>query len=77
MAPALNAAAKAQPGREAAVDYYNRLGVTKIINAAGTYTMFTASVMPQQVQAAVALAANIRCAWANCRRKPENIWRVS
>jgi L-seryl-tRNA(Ser) seleniumtransferase len=38
-------------------DYYDKLGVTKIINAAGTYTMFTASVMPPSVQAAVAAAA--------------------
>jgi L-seryl-tRNA(Ser) seleniumtransferase len=38
-------------------DYYDKLGVTKIINAAGTYTMFTASTMPPQVQAAVAKAA--------------------
>src|SRR5229473_2236976 len=38
-------------------DYYDKLGVTKIINAAGTYTMFTASIMPPPVQAAVARAA--------------------
>jgi len=38
-------------------DYYDKLGVTKIINAAGTYTMFTASTMPPSVQAAVAKAA--------------------
>jgi len=38
-------------------DYYDKLGVTKIINAAGTYTMFTASTMPPAVQAAVAKAA--------------------
>jgi L-seryl-tRNA(Ser) seleniumtransferase len=41
-----------------AVDYYAKLGVPKIINAAGTYTYLTASVMPPQVQAAVAIAAN-------------------
>ena len=41
----------------AAVDYYDKLGVTKIINAAGTYTILTASVMPPSVQAAVAQAA--------------------
>lgn len=40
-----------------AEDYYDKLGVTKIINAAGTYTMFTASIMPPVVQAAVAKAA--------------------
>jgi len=39
------------------VDYYDKLGVTKIINAAGTYTALTASIMPPSVQAAVAQAA--------------------
>lgn len=38
-------------------DYYSKLGVTKIINAAGTYTILTASTMPPSVQAAVAEAA--------------------
>jgi L-seryl-tRNA(Ser) seleniumtransferase len=38
-------------------DYYDKLGVTKIINAAGTYTHLTASTMPPSVQAAVAQAA--------------------
>lgn len=38
-------------------DYYEKLGVTKIINAAGTYTHLTASTMPPSVQGAVALAA--------------------
>lgn len=38
-------------------DYYDKLGVTKIINAAGTYTALTASIMPEPVQAAVANAA--------------------
>ena len=38
-------------------DYYDKLGVPKIINAAGTYTYLTASIMPPQVQAAVAMAA--------------------
>jgi L-seryl-tRNA(Ser) seleniumtransferase len=42
------------PGGE---DYYDKLGVTKIINAAGTYTALSASTMPPSVQAAVALAA--------------------
>jgi L-seryl-tRNA(Ser) seleniumtransferase len=42
---------------EPATDYYDKLGVTKIINAAGTYTMLTASTMPPVVQAAVAQAA--------------------
>jgi uncharacterized pyridoxal phosphate-dependent enzyme len=38
-------------------DYYDKLGVAKIINAAGTYTALTASIMPPSVQAAVARAA--------------------
>jgi L-seryl-tRNA(Ser) seleniumtransferase len=37
-------------------DYYEKLGVPKIVNAAGTYTMFTSSLMPPSVQAAVARA---------------------
>ncbi len=41
----------------AGVDYYDKLGVGKIINAAGTYTILTAAVMPPAVQAAVAVAA--------------------
>jgi L-seryl-tRNA(Ser) seleniumtransferase len=38
-------------------DYYDKLGVTKIINAAGTYTMFTGSILAPPVQAAVTKAA--------------------
>src|SRR5215472_4004555 len=38
-------------------DYYEKLGVAKIINAAGTYTVLTASTMPPPVVAAVARAA--------------------
>src|ERR1700754_3313333 len=41
----------------AGVDYYDKLGVTKIINAAGTYTDLTSAVMPPSVRAAVAQAA--------------------
>lgn len=51
--PLLNAASAGKPGE----DYYEKLGVTKIINAAGTYTNLTASIMPPSVQAAVARAA--------------------
>src|SRR6202140_2422799 len=40
-----------------AVDYYQELGVAPFINAAGTYTVLSASTMPDEVQAAVALAA--------------------
>src|SRR5271154_800291 len=38
-------------------DYYNKLGVPKIINAAGTYTTLTAACMPPVVVAAVQKAA--------------------
>jgi L-seryl-tRNA(Ser) seleniumtransferase len=40
-----------------ATDYYKILGVTPLINAAGTYTVLSASTMPEEVQAAIALAA--------------------
>lgn len=50
------AAATPQPTDEGE-DYYDKLGVTKIINAAGTYTHLTASTMPPSVQTAVARAA--------------------
>jgi L-seryl-tRNA(Ser) seleniumtransferase len=55
-------AAGAIPGAASArtaagVDYYDKLGVTKIINAAGTYTALTASIMPPVVQKAVMEAA--------------------
>jgi uncharacterized pyridoxal phosphate-dependent enzyme len=39
------------------VDYYERLGVKPFINAAGTYTVLSASTMPDEVQAAVGLAS--------------------
>src|SRR5256884_308074 len=39
------------------VDYYQKLGVTPFINAAGTYTVLSASTMPEEVQAAISLAA--------------------
>jgi L-seryl-tRNA(Ser) seleniumtransferase len=38
-------------------DYYEKLGVAKIINAAGTYTTLTAACMPPMVLAAVQKAA--------------------
>ena len=55
----LNAATERthSPVSEEGEDYYDKLGVTKIINAAGTYTILTASTMPPSVQAAVARAA--------------------
>jgi L-seryl-tRNA(Ser) seleniumtransferase len=39
------------------IDYYEKLGVTPFINAAGTYTVLSASTMPDEVQAAIALAS--------------------
>lgn len=39
------------------VNYYQKLGVTPFINAAGTYTVLSASIMPDEVQSAMALAA--------------------
>ena len=49
--------AVAAPAAASGVDYYEKLGVAPFINAAGTYTILTASIMPDEVQAAVALAA--------------------
>src|SRR4051812_17614106 len=51
------ASAASKSSTEMGEDYYDKLGVTKIINAAGTYTALTASIMPPPVQAAVARAA--------------------
>jgi len=48
------AAPAAEPAGE---DYYDKLGVPKIINAAGTYTTLTAACMPPVVLAAVRKAA--------------------
>lgn len=39
------------------IDYFDKLGVQTFINAAGTYTTLSASTMPDEVQAAVALAS--------------------
>jgi uncharacterized pyridoxal phosphate-dependent enzyme len=60
-APAIGVAeaVAATPASEApAADYYDKLGVDKIINAAGTYTTLTAACMPPQVRRAVELAAH-------------------
>jgi uncharacterized pyridoxal phosphate-dependent enzyme len=56
---ATQALSAAIPGgsADAPPDYYDKLGVTKIINAAGTYTELTSAVMPPPVRAAVAQAA--------------------
>ena len=45
-------------GLAPADDYYAKLGVPTVINAAGTYTFLTAAVMPPSVQRAVAMAAH-------------------
>jgi len=47
----------AAPRARKGEDYYEKLGVVPFINAAGTYTILTASTMPEEVQAAVALSA--------------------
>ncbi len=39
------------------VDYYSKLGVIPFINAAGTFTVLSASLLPDEVQAAMNLAA--------------------
>ena len=58
IAPWATLRGKAEPASsDAGEDYYDKLGVEKIINAAGTYTYLTAAVMPREVQRAVATAA--------------------
>ncbi len=64
MSPAPPQSAPAQPCPQMqhlapvkGVDYYEKLGVRPFINAAGTYTVLSASIMPDEVQAAVALAS--------------------
>jgi L-seryl-tRNA(Ser) seleniumtransferase len=57
-APALRAEEfSSSPAPVKGVDYYQKLGVTPFINAAGTYTVLSGSTMPDEVQAAVALAS--------------------
>ena len=46
-------AAPVTPQQPAGEDYYAKLGVPTIINAAGTYTALTAACMPPEVLAAV------------------------
>ena len=50
-------AAGRTPAPMAQPDYYRKLGVTPFINAAGTYTILSASTMPDEVLAAMAWAA--------------------
>jgi len=68
-ASALAGTDTAHPAHAEGEDYYDKLGVTKIINAAGTYTMFTASIMPPSVQAAVAKAAKHPVRLAELQKK--------
>src|SRR6266705_100931 len=49
--------AAAAPARRAGRDYFRELGVRPFINAAGTYTAMTASLMPPEVMAAINYAA--------------------
>jgi L-seryl-tRNA(Ser) seleniumtransferase len=44
-------------GQSKGVNYYEKLGVRSFINAAGTYTVLSASTMPQEVQDAVIIAS--------------------
>src|SRR5437764_3687931 len=54
--PALEAKSSSKSFAKGA-DYYQKLGVTPFINAAGTYTVLSASTMPDAVHAAISLAA--------------------
>jgi len=51
------AAAAAQPPQKPARDYFRELGVRPFINAAGTYTAMTASLMPPEVVDAITFAS--------------------
>jgi L-seryl-tRNA(Ser) seleniumtransferase len=57
MKPMQSFAVEVAHNEDNGVDYYAKLGVPEIINAAGTYTFLTAAVMPESVQLAVARAA--------------------
>jgi len=63
------APAVAEAKSAAGEDYYCKLGITKIINAAGAYTALTASIMPQSVQSAVADAAKHSVRLAELQQK--------
>ena len=52
-----HASVATSPGAEKGEDYYVKLGVRTIINAAGTYTTLTAACMPPEVLAAVQKSA--------------------
>ncbi len=55
--PAIKTGASGKEKTAPGVDYYEKLSVRPLINAAGTYTVLSASTMPEEVQAAIALAA--------------------
>ncbi len=57
LSAATAATSEASQNTAAAPDYYDKLGVDKMINAAGTYTELTSAIMPLEVQNAVAQAA--------------------
>ena len=54
---ATTAPATAAPARRGGRDYFRELGVRPFINAAGTYTAMTASLMPPEVMAAINYAS--------------------
>jgi D-glucosaminate-6-phosphate ammonia-lyase len=54
---ASTAPAAAAPARKGERDYFRELGVRPFINAAGTYTAMTASLMPPEVMAAINYAS--------------------
>jgi len=56
-APSAEAAAAAPAAAAAARDYFKELGVRPFINAAGTFTDMTASLMPPEVMAAINYAS--------------------
>src|SRR3989454_4264509 len=51
------APAEAAPARKGGRDYFRELGVRPFINAAGTYTAMTASLMPPEVMDAIHYAS--------------------
>jgi len=55
--PAAEARTKKHEKQVKGVDYYSKLGVIPFINAAGTFTILSASTLPDEVQAAMTLAA--------------------
>jgi len=71
--PTLGSRASAKSAPQA-VDYYQKLGVSPFINAAGTYTVLSASTMPNEVLAAIAIAARQPVTSTNYLMRQEHIW---